>query len=390
MTTASLVPFDALSVFRRKVARRLFGSVRLLPSGPVRGSVLLSYVTHPFTISKEELQQVPHTNPVECLELAEAFLCRGYAVDVIDAWNKTFIPARSYAFCVDIQNNLERLAPLLPPTCQTLFYVTGAHWLFQNHAEYERLVALRARRGYVLRPRRTVEPSRAPEIAQRMLGLGNAFIRQTYGPLGGTIHPLPLPASVSFSTPVQRADPSVRKRFLWIGGGGAVHKGLDLVLEAFASLPEYELTVCGPVAAETDFVAAYQKELFETPNIRAVGRINVRGPEFKALLERSVAVISPSCSEGTSGSVVTGMHGGLIPIVSRASGVEVGDFGVVLPEATVEAIVRAVRDVSALPEAELRRRSLATWEYAQAYHTRARFREEVRAFIASLDVASQD
>lgn len=388
--TPSLVPFDACSVFRRKVARRLFGSVRLLPPGSARGSVLLSYVTHPFTISKQELEQVPHTNPIECLEVAEAFLRLGYAVDVIDAWNKAFIPSRPYAFCVDIQSNLERLAPLLPPTCQRLFYVTGAHWLFQNHAEYAQLMALRARRGIALQPRRTVEPSRGSEIAHRIFGLGNAFIRQTYGPVGETIHPLPLPASVSFPAPNQVRDPSVRKRFLWIGGGGAVHKGLDVVLEAFATLPEYELTVCGPVAAEADFVAAYQKELFETPNIKAVGRINVRGPEFKALLERAVAVISPSCSEGTSGSVVTAMHGGLIPIVSQASGVEVGDFGIVLPEGTVEAVTRAVREVSAFPEADLRRRSLATWEYAHSYHTRAHFREALQAFIAGLDVSSRD
>ena len=32
-----------------------------------------------------------------------------------------------------------------------------------------------------------------------------------------------------------------------------VHKGLDLVLEAFAGMPEYHLTVCGPVAKEKDF-----------------------------------------------------------------------------------------------------------------------------------------
>ena len=36
-----------------------------------------------------------------------------------------------------------------------------------------------------------------------------------------------------------------------------VHKGLDLVLEAFVAMPEYHLTVCGKVSSEKDFEDAY-------------------------------------------------------------------------------------------------------------------------------------
>jgi hypothetical protein len=47
-----------------------------------------------------------------------------------------------------------------------------------------------------------------------------------------------------------------------------VHKGLDLVLEAFADMPEYHLTVCGPIQKEQDFERAYYRELYQVPNIR--------------------------------------------------------------------------------------------------------------------------
>jgi hypothetical protein len=46
-----------------------------------------------------------------------------------------------------------------------------------------------------------------------------------------------------------------------------VHKGLDLVLEAFARMPECQLTIVGPVRNEPEFVNVYRKELFHTPNI---------------------------------------------------------------------------------------------------------------------------
>ena len=60
-----------------------------------------------------------------------------------------------------------------------------------------------------------------------------------------------------------------------------VHKGLDLVLEAFAATPELQLTVCGPVDRERNFNDFYRRELYRTPNIRTVGWIDVAGREFR-------------------------------------------------------------------------------------------------------------
>ena len=46
---------------------------------------------------------------------------------------------------------------------------------------------------------------------------------------------------------------SSRKHFLWFGGGGAILKGLDLVVETFASLPHLQLSIIGPSAYEKEF-----------------------------------------------------------------------------------------------------------------------------------------
>lgn len=384
MTADAIVSFRPAAVWRRKVEYKLRGRVSLFPSGTCRGMVLLSYVVQPFIVTRAEFERTTHTNPVECLEIAEAFLRRGYAVDVVPWTDANFVPKKPYAFVVDIHGALERLSRVLPANCVKLFYITGAHWLFQNQAEYARLLDVQRRQGVTLLPRRTVSPSKNIECADHVFGLGNAFVHGTYAYAAKPIHRLPLPAVVSFAEPVPKPV-EAGKRFMWIGGGGAVHKGLDLVLEAFRLLPkDFELTICGPVPAEQDFVELYRRDLQETPNIRTVGRIDVRGSQFRALAEEAAALIYPSCSEGTPGSVVTAMHAGLIPIVSREAGIDVEGFGVQLAESSVEAIVRALQDVAALSQDERAERSHRAWEQARFTYTRAAFREHLDAFLMTL------
>ena len=168
--------------------------------------------------------------------------------------------------------------------------------------------------------------------------------------------------------------------YIWLGSHGLVHKGLDLVLEAFAQAPELKLTVCGPVSAEPDFVAEYRREL-ALPNVRVHDWIDTQSPLFRELLATHSSIIYPSCSEGGGGSVITCLHGGLIPIVTREASVDVENFGFPLREAGVAAIVEAVRHVAGLPAAELSLRSRAAWEFARRQHTREAFEKNYRLFV---------
>src|SRR5205085_6890304 len=107
-----------------------------------------------------------------------------------------------------------------------------------------------------------------------------------------------------------------RTRFLWLSSGGLVHKGLDLALEAFAAMPDCHLTVCAPVETEEDFCRAYRKELYDTPNITTVGWVDIESAQFHAIADSCISVMSTSCSEGGSTSVVSAVHAALIPIAS--------------------------------------------------------------------------
>jgi glycosyltransferase involved in cell wall biosynthesis len=378
---------QALKTYRfiPKLRMKLAGGVvHLTPAGkPSRGNVLISYTTLPFVGRKSVLGG--HTNQWECQKIAQTFLDLGYHVDVIDTLNKKFLPRKTYRYFLDVHYNMERLAPLLPSSCIKILHTTTSYWEFQNKAEEKRLDDIKQRRGVTLLPRRLLPSSRAYEVADVVAMLGNDVTEASYPRLGKRIVRIPVSSTHFFNTPVAKDFGEARTHFMWLGGVGMVHKGLDLVLEAFASTPELSLSICGKVENEKDFVEAYRKELYETPNIKVYGLVDPGSELFEKLRQTSIALIYPSCSEGQAGSVIVSMHAGLIPIVSKESGVTVAPFGLTLGQSTVKEIIRALREVALMEPAELKRRALDAWTYANAHHTRKTFSDALRAFVADLE-----
>ncbi len=356
--------------------------VCLKPQNNSRGNALLSIWNEPFLLKPEEPgSKAYHSHYWESLEMARVFLELGYCVDVINYNNRTFNAEKDYSVVVDERWNLERLASELPKHCVKLMHLDTAHMLFHNAAECRRLLELQQRRGVTLRPRRFETPNLGLEHADYATVLGNEFTISTYRYANKPLFRVPLSTPVLYPWPDDKDFESCRKQFLWFGSGGLVHKGLDLVLEAFATMPDYHLTVCGPVREETDFEEAFDRELYQTPNIHTVGWIDIGSPEFIEITKRCVGVVYPSCSEGGGGSVISCMHAGVLPIVSYQASVDVHDFGILLKGCSITEIKDSVREISGLPTRELERMSRKAWEYARANHTTEKFAAEYRTII---------
>jgi len=344
-------------------------------------NVLLSYITHPFRIKSDDPAFYSHTNTWECLQIAKTWLNYGYNVDIIDWNNNRFIPKKDYAVFIDIHSNMERLAPLMREDCQKILHITGAHWLFQNNAEYSRLLSLQKRKNITLVPRRTAQPSRGIENADCATILGNEFTQGTFAYSGKPLYPIPLSTTVQFPFFENKEFDKIRNNFLWFGGSGMVHKGLDLVLDTFSELQDYHLTVCGPIKGESDFEKAYHKELYNTANIQTLGKIDVRNHLFLKICKENVALIYPSCSEGGGGSVITCLHAGMIPIISYESSVNINDFGIILRNCSIDEIAESIKTISNKPKQELEQMSNISWQYARKNHTRDIFSESYDQFV---------
>jgi glycosyltransferase involved in cell wall biosynthesis len=347
----------------------------------VKGRVLLAYIIDPFLLADGAAPSNAHTHHWESWQIAQSFLDRGYAVDVISYQNQWFVPRKSYDVLFAARTNFHRLALAMPPHCRKVVHLDTAHWLFNNTAAYRRLLDVQQRRKVTLYNPKMVEVNWAIEHADLCTVLGNDFTLDTYRFANKPLHRVLISAPEVYDYPEARDIGTARQHFMWFGSSGFVHKGLDLVLEAFAGMPDCHLHVCGPFADEPEFMQAFHDEMFNHPNIHAEGWVDVASERFRELCRQSIAVVYPSASEGGGGSVISCMHGGLIPVVSRETSVDIGEFGLQIGGFTVEAVRSSVRDLLALPADELDRRARAAWNHARNRHTRASFKTSLEAFL---------
>ncbi len=381
-----------IAAYVNKVSNRLYGTVYVRHTGKKHGDALLSYLVSPFTQTPWESHTDPHASYWECKEIARLLSVRGYDVTVIEAKNNTFIPKKKYSLCIDIQNNLTRLAPLLPKDCKKIMHVVSSYTGFQNQAESKRIDELEKRRGVRLKPRRVEVVNDNPAHADIMEGFGNKTVYATYAQYKKEIYPIAESVSREFDFPTNKDFAKSAKHFMWFGGGGAVHKGLDLVLEAWTTLPtDLHLHILGPISVEDDFVNEYRKEL-SLPNVTLHGRpkINKEGVmmlgslSFTEVANMCSSLLYFSCSEGTSGAVVQAMHAGLIPVITPETGIYEDAPCITISAPTVSDIENQVLKLSKLTEQELRSMSQNIWNYARNHYTKEKFTETYSAFLDTI------
>jgi glycosyltransferase involved in cell wall biosynthesis len=224
----------------------------------------------------------------------------------------------------------------------------------------------------------------ALEIADYGVVLGNEKTVDSYRYAGKPLFALSAPTVTDMSWNDEKDFDACRNRFVWFGSGGLVHKGLDLVLEAFAEMPEAHLTVCGPIESESMFRNEYRKELYETQNIRLAGWVDVNGDVFRETVRQSVGIVYPSCAEGQATSVLNCMRAGLIPILTPEAGIPIGDFGFSLEHTSIASIKDAVRHLASLPRDNLASRARRTWEHAITFHSHEAYKSQYREIITSI------
>lgn len=377
-----------IQAYKNKIANKVFGIVSLYTHKNRKGVVLLSFLNGPFTLSPREYFTDPHSNYWVVMEIARLLLKRGYDVDCINWDNAQFIPKKKYVACIDLHRNLERLHSFLGKDCIKIMHLESSYVSSLNAAEQTRLEALRKRKGAVLTSKRSMENSDNPEYADFLAGYGNETTRDTYRAFNKKVTPIPVPTMEIYDFPENKDFSAARKHFLWFGGGGAILKGLDLVVEAFASLPHLQLSIIGPAAFEKEFEELYAKEL-ALPNITRYGRprINekgenlVDGKDIREIYDQCGAIIFLSASEGGGGATVQAMQAGLYPIVTPNTSIDERAPSTIMEDLSIENIKKVVEDFSNLPQEEVARRAKDSWTFAREHHTKEAFTKAYENFL---------
>lgn len=374
-------------IFRKSDAINYPHSLRTTVK-PVRGLALLSYLGETVLWRDDNPKLSTHSAFWKCKEIANLLLEFGYDVDSIDYSDSIFVPRKNYDILIDIDSNLQRLAPFLPEGCKKILMLTGSYGPYQHQAELARVARFEERTGCYYSPKRLVRSvelaERSLEISECCILVGNETTKSTYpAKYHDKIDTVCSPASPLLRKKNLDEIESCGKEFLWFFGAGAVHKGLDIVVDYFIAHPEYTLNVVGKYASEMDFMLAYGDRL-KSPNIKSLGYISPGTPEFFEKLKNVYCFIAPSCSEGMSPSVLTCMEFGLFPIVSRHCGVDLPqEAGLFLNDLSTDSIAQGIEKLLSLPENEVVRQTLACQELATNAYSRSVFRDKFREFLTT-------
>lgn len=342
---------------------------------------LLKYTTEPFfpmsspAYHHHQFWQVP-----EMVKILNEF---GYNVDAMNGEDKTTKLTKQYDLLIDhCPQNHSVYCNSLKQKCHKVFYSTDACPSWHNSQHELRIKAVNARKHARLQMKASLLPlQHEPDQFDALFLAGNPFTFSTFA--GYTFKQVSYIKNSACFFPdcdVSRKSPS---SFLFFATYPQVLKGLDLLLEVFAKLPNAALVICSQFQSEKDFCAIYNKELYQCPNILPVGFVDIKSQLFRKVLQVCSYAILPSCSEGISGSILTAMSAGLIPIVSRECGISDND-AIILEDCTIDCLRRTIQLYAQKPLDWVQRQARITQHIARNNYSIDQFATSFRSALHTL------
>ena len=325
-----------------------------------------------------------HTIYWETVEIVRQLNRHGYIVDYADSratfagdWNR-------YKVVIDGSDNL-RYAPSVPGQIR-VHYTTYIHWLVWNRAELERIIWFKERTGILVPMNRQLPTILSDEYADYLTYYGTETQANSFSP-----KPIKQQLNISsvFIPEYQKKDiAETRNNFLWLGGGGLVHKGLDIVMEAFARVPKMHLYIAGNLKEEPRFWQWASQILSKHQNIHDLGWMDVGSPKFDAIAQKCIGTVYASGAEGGPGSVAQILHWGLIPIVTKSALVRAETFGHIIHGITdrelINSTVELIKTGAGASESSLKSSSEAVTQFARDTHTRPAYSESLSSFLDTI------
>jgi hypothetical protein len=376
-------------LYRGRTKQVIFGFDEFL-SRPVEGidtgaekKALVSYLVHDLAPPPNKRDTCNFSNAGIAQYIPRALNELGYSVDIVNFNNQQFTPQKNYDLFIGHGGiNFESIEKRLDPRCVKIYFSTGVYWEEWNRVEGERRIALQTRKGVLLPSDRSIvrDEEYANMHADGIICLGNDHAKQTYHkfPRVININNAVYPDGYSLSS---KDFEKGRNHFLFFNGPGNIHKGLDLLLDAFTQIPQH-LYVRQTI--EPAFFKLYKKEVTEYPNFHLVPFLKKPSREFFSLMNTSNFVISPTCAEGQPGSIIECMAHGLMPILSKEANIDTKDFGILLQENSIDEILRVVREVSQKSPEWYQAHAALTMKEVQNFYSPEYFLESMKNAVRTI------
>ena len=342
----------------------------------------LAFVYLNSLYDKPYTNQVYHVNRIHIYQLLLPFINMGYVIDIYPAeyLHEDDIYDIKYDVIFGFGPTYMKLITNNPNALKILFITENAPWVVREKFA-ERLDWYKERTGKFPQYAR----SRTNFYVDEMFSLsdygisinGSNNISSMLSKLR-PIYQLNVNALYGKHKDINKDHKRTRRKFLWFGSTGAIHKGLDLLVEVFRRLPEYQLDVYGANQLEL-------KDMELPSNIVICNKINVLSERFiDEVVNEHSYVISLSCSEGMQSSIATCMMYGLIPIVSNETGYDDNPYAIIPESYDINQIMSVIKKCASTSSEELLKLEHDVMRFASSHYTIEQFTETYNQIISKI------
>ncbi|WP_318510116.1 hypothetical protein [Photobacterium leiognathi] len=307
--------------------------------------VLLSFIVHPFLKRTKS-----HPNSKELFTIVSILKELDYEVTVVDYRRKKIFG--NYDLVLGFGNCYE-YALLNKIAKKYVLYSTGSPCLYQNQKAIEAIFRYEKSNSNMLQEcfKKHVRFTESIWLNQLLFSdaiitIGNERTKKLFGKFHNNVYTIPAMSFELEDKNIKNELPLELNSFLWFGGKGSIHKGLDLCIDA-AIKTNSILYVAGPL---DDEIYLYQDKISKNPNnIKYVGFLDIESSEFDKYCKTIPFTILPSCSEGIATSIITLSYNyGTIPLLSKECGFDYDSYIYKIESLDLESVIGAIQKVNNL------------------------------------------
>jgi len=345
--------------------------------------VLISYNSAPL-INVNQKNKL-HTNFYETLQIINIFIKKNFIIDIVDCNDLAVLPKIEnikYELIFGLGEVFYYMTKNYP-YINNCIYVTENSPDFSKEKETERIKYFYERNKIRILYSRTDEFFRNEHFEHAknavVMGIESQFRKYKFKKLI-TINPTGH-HNENFTSHYLFTD-KIKKSFLWFGSNGAVHKGLDVLIDIAQRNKDFDLHICG-LSSKEEYL--FRKSILKSKNIYNHGIVDVNSQMFITIINSVSFMVFPSCSEGMSTAVLTIARHGVLLLLQRNSGMDrLGDYAFWLDDFKVEYIEKRMREVSELDNNFLTKKSQELQEYANIEFCLDKFSENFNKCIEEI------
>ena len=378
---------DSFIKVANKIGRKYEQNINLDLLNPNQKHVMLCYLY----LGDKKISDAHHTNILRANQMIKCLIDFGYCIDVcdcVDDFSYYALKDKKYDVILGF-GHVYTLFALSNLESRKILFVTENNPLVVSEKYAERIAYFKKRHPHVDCRKSLIRNNyydvKQYEISDLAIVVSSNYNANTMKPYFENIYTINSNAffnsNFSFNPSYFReAIEKTKRHFLWFGSDGIIHKGADILIDAFKEMPNCYLDLYGISEPERKLVYSILGS-----NTHDCGRVNPLREEFiEKVVKKHCFLIFPSCSEGMSTAVGTCMAHGIIPILTKDCGYEPCEYIIQLDGWRVEDIKAAVHRVLSMSNEEILRMREGCYRYAREQFSLMHFDKSFRGIIKEI------